>query len=326
MALYAVEAVDDAYRATSAFLRPVDRSRWLKLALVGLFVGTPGVGANSVQFSVPADGTTPSNGDFSTVPTEVWIAVAVAVGLAVLVVLAVLFVGSVMEFVLVESLRQEEVRVRAYWSRHLRRGTRLFGFRLAVGLFVLATVLVLFGLLVVPLALGVGAVSALVLVVVLIPVFVVLAVVTGLVDGFTTMFVVPVMMVEECGVLAGWRRFWPTLAGAWTQYLAYAVVSFVLALVGGLLVAAVTAVLAIVLLIPIGVLAGVGVLLFLLTPALGIPALVIVGVLFVAGLVAVAALVQVPVITYLRYFALLVLGETNAAFDLIPDQREAARR
>jgi hypothetical protein len=140
------------------------------------------------------------------------------------------------------------------------------------------------------------------------------------------MFVVPVMMVEECGVLAGWRRFWPTLAGAWTQYLAYAVVSFVLALVGGLLVAAVTAVLAIVLLIPIGVLAGVGVLLFLLTPALGIPALVIVGVLFVAGLVAVAALVQVPVITYLRYFALLVLGETNAAFDLIPDQREAARR
>ena len=326
MALYAVEAVDDAYRATSAFLRPVDRSRWLKLALVGLFVGTPGAGANGAQFSVPTDGTTPPDGDLSTVPTEVWVAVAVAVGLALLFAFAVLFVGSVMEFVLVESLRRDDVRVRAYWSEHFRRGIRLFGFRLAVGLFVLATVLLLVGLLLAPLAVGAGAASAVVLVLVLIPAFVVLAVVTGLLDGFTTMFVVPVMLAEECGVLAGWRRFWPTLAGAWTQYLAYAVVSFVLALVGGLLVAAVTAVLAIVLLSPIGVLAGLGVVLFLATPALGIPALVLVGVLFVAGLVAAAALVQVPVITYLRYFALLVLGETNAAFDLIPDQREAARR
>jgi len=326
MALYAVEAVDDAYRATSAFLRPVDRSRWLKLALVGLFVGTPGVGANGAQFSVPADGTTPPDGDLSTVPTEVWLAVAAAVGLGVLFVLAVLFVGSVMEFVLVESLRREEVRVRAYWSRHFRRGLGLFGFRLVLGLFVLATVLLLVGVLVTPLAFGAGGASAFVLFLVLFPAFVIVGVLTGLVDGFTTMFVVPVMLVEECGVLAGWRRFWPTLAGAWTQYLAYAVVSFVLGLVGGILVAAVTAILAILLLIPIGVLAGLGVLLFFLTPALGIPALVLVGVLFVAGLVAAAALVQVPVITYLRYFALLVLGETNAEFDLIPDQREGARR
>jgi hypothetical protein len=187
-------------------------------------------------------------------------------------------------------------------------------------------VLLLVGVLVAPLAFGAGGASALVLFLVLFPAFVVLGVLTGLVDGFTTMFVVPVMLVEECGVLAGWRRFWPTLAGAWTQYLAYAVVSFVLALVGGLLVAAVTAILAVLLLVPIGVLAGLGVLLFLATPALGVPALVLVGVLFVAGLVAAAALVQVPVITYLRYFALLVLGETNAEFDLIPDQRVAASR
>jgi len=32
------------------------------------------------------------------------------------------------------------------------------------------------------------------------------------------------------------------------------------------------------------------------------------------------------VITYPRYFALLVFGETNADFDLVSDQREATRR
>jgi hypothetical protein len=41
--------------------------------------------------------------------------------------------------------------------------------------------------------------------------------------------------------------------------------------------------------------------------------------------VAVAALVQVPVVTYFRYYALLVLGDTDADLDLIPERRRAVR-
>jgi len=40
---------------------------------------------------------------------------------------------------------------------------------------------------------------------------------------------------------------------------------------------------------------------------------------------AVAALVQVPVQAYLRYYALLVLGDVEPEFDLVPDQRAAVR-
>ena len=37
------------------------------------------------------------------------------------------------------------------------------------------------------------------------------------------------------------------------------------------------------------------------------------------------ALVRVPIRTYLGYFSLLVLGDTNREFDLIPELREEIR-
>jgi hypothetical protein len=35
--------------------------------------------------------------------------------------------------------------------------------------------------------------------------------------------------------------------------------------------------------------------------------------------------VQVPVQTYLRYYALLVLGDVESSFDIVPDRRAAVR-
>jgi len=328
MTLAALDRIDDAYRATSAFLRPVDRGRWLRLALVCLFVGLPTAAGSGAQWNAPAGEPTPGPGPTpggpADVPTEVWIAVAVAVLLAVAIALAFVFVGSVMEFVLYESLRSESVRVRAYWRRHFGRGVRLFGFRLAVGLAVLVAIVLLVGAVVLSLAATGGAPSALFLAVVAVPTALVVALVAGVVGSFTTAFVVPVMLVDERGVLAGWRRLWPTLTHEWREFLAYAVLAFVLGIVGSAAVGVVVALLAVVLLIPTAALAAPAVALFLLAEPLGIAALVVVGLLYVLAVVAVAAVVQVPVVVYLRYYALLVLGDANEAFDLIPDQRAAA--
>ncbi|MFC7138233.1 hypothetical protein ACFQRB_20690 [Halobaculum litoreum] len=51
-----MEDLDDAYRATKALLWPIDRSLWLKLAVVAFFVGGPGAGFNGTQTSAPVDG------------------------------------------------------------------------------------------------------------------------------------------------------------------------------------------------------------------------------------------------------------------------------
>lgn len=328
MALYALEDLDDALDATRAFLIPIDRTIWAKLAVVVFFIG-PGASLNGFQYSFGGDGTATPPGE-AVVPEfgpRIWLLIAAVVGAIVLVALAFALVGAIMEFVFLDSLRNEAVAIQRYWSRRWRQGLRLFGFRLLIGLFVLGSVLLLAGPFLLPLVgIGPGGGLSVVFLVVLLPLVLVLAVVAALVDGFTTAFVVPIMMLEGCGVIEGWRRLWPTIAAQWEQYLAYAVTGFFLSALGGILVGLVTAVLAVALLVPFGVLfaLGVGALVFVAEPV-GIALLVLVVMLFGLVLLAVAALVQVPVQTYLRYYALLVLGDVRSEFDLIPGQRAAVR-
>ena len=78
MSLHAIEDLDDAYRATRSLLLPIDRSLWIRLAVVALFVAGPSFGFNGAQGSVPVDAGDPTAGPgdpFPTVPpagADVW--------------------------------------------------------------------------------------------------------------------------------------------------------------------------------------------------------------------------------------------------------------
>jgi len=330
MALYALDDLDDALDVTRSFLTPVDRTTWVKLAVVALFVGGTGTNVFSWSFGGGGNGgPTPGAGQ----PTidlgpQVWLLIAGVVGVLLLLGLGFMLVSSIMEFVFVESLRNEAVTIRRYWSRRWRQGLRLFGFRIVIGLLVLASVALLAAPFVLP-VLGVAPIGGGMMVaafLVLLPLFLVLAIVVGLVNGFTTVFVVPVMILEDCGVLAGWRRLWPTITGQWKQYLAYAVAGFFLSIVGGVAVGILTALGALVLLIPFGILFVIGgVTLVFASELAGIAILVVVGIAYALAVIAVAALAQVPVKAYLRYYALLVLGDVDSEFDLVAEQRARVR-
>jgi hypothetical protein len=330
MALYALEDIDDALDVTRGFLTPIDRTVWVKLAFVAFFIGGPGASFNSFQYTFGGNGGAnggPPPGDvvFPELGFPVWALIAVVVGVLLMLALLFALIGSVMEFVFVESLRNEAVTVRRYWSRRWRQGLRLFGFRLVIGFVVFggAALAAGIGFLLFEGG-GPGAIAAIALLI--LPVFVVLGIAVGLVNGFTTVFVVPIMVLEDRNVLAGWRRLWPTITDQWQQYLAYVVASFFLSIVAGILIALVVGVLALLLLIPFGILFAIGVaLLVLVSEPLGIAALAIVGVLFGLTVLVVAALVGMPVQAYLRYYAMLVLGDVDPDLDLIPDQRAAVR-
>ncbi len=332
MALYALDDVDDAYAVTRSFLAGLDRTGWLKLAFVVFFVGGVGGGFPTGSYQFGGDGGT----DPGTPPAEefpafdpgpdFWLLAGAVALVAILVVLALFFVASVMEFVFVESLRTEVVSIREYWGRHWRKGARLFGFRLVFGVVQFVAFLLLVALVAVPFFFGDGGIAVgLLLLLAALPVFFVVAVLAGLVNSFTTMFVVPVMILEDRSVLDGWRRLWPTIRGQWKQYLAYAVSAFVLSLVGGIVVFIGTALLVAVLLIPFGILFLVGFGLLTVAEPVGVGVLVLTGLLFALAAVVVAALVMAPVQSYLRYYALLVLGDVDAEFDVVPEQRAAVR-
>ncbi|MFD1526355.1 DUF7544 domain-containing protein, partial [Halolamina salina] len=153
----------------------------------------------------------------------------------------------------------------------------------------------------------------------------VVAVGSGLLTGFTTQFVVPVMVAEDRTVLGAWKRFWPTMVGQWKEYLAYAALRIVLSIAVGILVGVVTGIGTVVLAIPLVAIGVAGAALLSVSEIVGGAVLLLVVVLFLAAIVALSLVVAVPVQTYLRYYALLVLGDTEDAFDLVAERRRAIR-
>lgn len=328
MALAATDDLTQALSATKQFLLPFDAGRWFRLAVIAFFVGgAGGVGGSGGNGSVgmPDGATVPD----ITLSNSVIAAIAAIVVLLLVLGITFAIVGAVMEFVLVESLRQETVHLRRFARRYWRGGLRLFGFRVGVGLLGLVGGLAVLG----GAFLAAGGPSALQsparlipAALLAVPLVVLVALATGLVLGFTSDFVVPVMLLEGTTVLGGWRRFWPTLRAEWREYAVYLLVAFVLRLAVGVLFSIVLGIVAVGVLIPFGVV-GVGV--YLAGGGqLGLVTLAVLGGLGLLALFAIivlSALASVPIVTYFRYYALLVLGDTQPAFDVIADRRAALR-
>ncbi|WP_132060695.1 DUF7544 domain-containing protein [Halorussus amylolyticus] len=335
MSRYAVEALDDALDATKALLTPIDARQWLRLALVVFFLGGAGGGAPSASVGSSTGGPTitapgpPRNGvrlPFSPEEAASIAFGALAVGLALGV--AYVLVASVMEFVFVESLRRQHVRIRRYADQHLGRGLRLFGFRIALSLLVVVPA----GGVVLAVLSAVGGEPrvSVGLLAVFVPLFIVLGTLVAFIDVFTTHFVVPVMVGQNVGVVSGWRRFWPTLIREWPEYGVYALVRIVLGVAVGVAASVVGAVVGAVVLVPIAVVGALTVPTFGSLPALlSNPVAFGVGIAILLGYAvvttALTAVVLVPIQTYVRYHALLVLGDTNREFDLIPELRREIR-
>jgi hypothetical protein len=319
--MHATEDVVDAYEATRAFLLPFDARRWLRVALVTFFVG--GLGAN---LSTPSLSTGGGGGETATAPPpEGFLLAAAGVALLVAVVgLAFMLVRGVMDLVLLESLREEALELRRFWGRRWRQGLALFAFRATASLG---------GLLLVALPVGViylgaeGSGSALLAlgVLLLVPVVLVVPAAVALVNGFTTAFVAPVMLLEDVGVVDGWRRFWPTLTGEWREFAGYAVVNFLLLVGVGAVLSLGTMLGALALAVPFTPVALVGFLVGEAAPAVGAGVVVATGVAYGLAVVVAAALLKAPLVVFVRYYALFVLGDVEEAFDLVPLTREAVR-
>ncbi|MFC5134500.1 MULTISPECIES: DUF7544 domain-containing protein [Haloferacaceae] len=321
MALHAVENVEEAFGVTREFLTPVDVRRWLKLALVVFFVGG-GVSFPTAQFNTSTPPGDVSNGDVPfSLPVDVVTLVVALVAVGLLLGGLFALIGAIFEFVLIESLRTGEVSLRRHWRRRWRQGLRLFGFRIAIGLPMLALFAGWFALLVVPILTGRDPTIPFTAFLVGIPVVFLVSVLYALVSGLTTVFVVPLMIRSDSGVLAAWRRLWGSITSAWKQYLAYVVVSFLLTVAAGIVASIAVGIVAIVLLIPVLVVAAITHVTVSVSSTLGIVILVALGLLFGLSMLVVWTLAQVPVVTYLRYYALLVLGDIEESFDVLSDRQ-----
>ncbi|GGN06919.1 DUF7544 domain-containing protein [Halarchaeum nitratireducens] len=322
MSLHAVDDIDDAISVTIAFCRGLAPREWLKLALIALLSGGT-AGASSFTGSFDFGGSGPTGGpEPGMMPGGLPAvdAATIVAAVAGLVVLALLLgaVSATFQFVFVDALVERDVSVRRPFGAHWRDGVRVLAFEVAIGL----VVLLAFALALGPLLVGlpVGALFLL-----LLPVAGLVALLASVVTGFTRAFVVPIMYHGDVGVLAAWRRLLGVVRASLSEYGVFVVLNFVLSLAGGMLVGIGVAIAAVVVAIPFGLAFGLPLALAGASGALAWTWLAV-G-LLLGGLTFLLAvgLVTAPVQAALRYYALLLLGDTAPELALVADQRRAAR-
>lgn len=339
MALHALSDIGDAIDATKSLLFPFAASKWLRLAFVVLFIGGGGGGLNGLRslnsFNGQSAPPESSGGGVDTTAADITDPLTDAgpelfAVVAAVVLLFVLFgvLSNFMEFVFTQSLIDREVHIRQSLGANLGNGVQLLLFRLVLNLVSLlfaALVLtaVFFGVFGGDIS-NVGTETLFAGLPFIIGFVLLGSVVVGLIAGFTNVFVVPLMLHGEQGILAGWRRLLSSIPDHLKQYVAYVVFSVVLATGANLVGSILISILSVALLIPFGIVGAV-IWFAIGHGTVGLTLLGVVTALFVLALFVIANVIKVPLQSFLRYYAMLVLGDIDESLDPIPEVRDDIR-
>jgi hypothetical protein len=265
LAISAADSITLAIEHTKQQLfQPFRIGQWTKLAFVGLLAGELGAnGCNRGNFNVPRHTggaphmTWPGLSSFGIDPALVVFLIAAAAIAVLAVGIIMMFISSVMRFVLFDSIIARECRIRAGWNHRLGPGSRYFVWKL---LYLLLTGALVLGLVSIPLAFAFSAgffhqpkahLPALVLLGIL-GFMVLLAFLfsTALVFLLTKDFVIPQMAVEDIDVMEGWRRLWPMMKADKGAYAGYVGMKLVLAIVAAALIGIATVILGLIIVVP----------------------------------------------------------------------------
>jgi hypothetical protein len=297
--------------------------QWTKLAFVGLLAGELGSnGCNRSFFNLPQlPGSTPHPSIPGSLGIDPALLAALGALLAVLLIAAfafgiiMMYVSSVMRFVLFDSIVTRECRVRWSWSRRLGAGWRFFVWKLLYVLLSLAGFAIVFGIPVavafkqgwfkaandhIPALVSGGIILALVLLA--------FALVTAVIFVLTKDFVVPQMALENIDAMEGWRRLWAMMKLEKGAYAAYIGLKIVLAVVVHILIFIATLILGLIVAIPS---IGIGVLAFLTGKSAGltwnaqtITLAIVVGCILLGIFLYLVSLISVPAIVFFPAYSM----------------------
>lgn len=319
MRLTAIRSAGDAIDLTRSFLTAQTVKRYVLLAVMAVFLGPAGVsgppGPVQIQQDFRQDIETgvPELGElFDLVTAELIVTMIAIIGaIAMLYALA----SALMEFAFVHSLSTQSVALAEPIATYWRQALALFVFRAViwgatVGMIALVSLSVL-DIIAIP---GDPAIVSLV-----VGAFAV-GIVAYLLNRLTTDFVVPIMYKSDRGLVWSWGQFLGVARRNLRQYVAYVPIRIILEIAMGVVFAIVIGLTMVGVAIVVGLPLG-----FLLWLTLGMVGLAILAVVLVLVAICVFALLIVPFHTYLRYYTLLVLGDTDETYDLVPEMRAASR-
>ncbi|GAC1661510.1 MAG: hypothetical protein NVS9B4_13860 [Candidatus Acidiferrum sp.] len=278
MPLSAVDSINPAFQhAKQQLAHPFRFVQWVRLAFVGFLAGELGSGGGyNFSYNIPAIHQGQGSEHFLGVawhaqltqhPAMVvaLIAFLVVVGFGLW--LALMYVSSVMRFILFDSVVAKECHVRQGWVRRRHQGRRLVVWQILVMLATFSALIVLVGIPLaaawafgwfnrpaehlLPLILGGGMLFVF---------FLVLMVGLAVVYVLTKDFVVPQMALEDISAIEGWRRLWACLKAEKGGYAGYIGMKIVLSIGASVALGIISIIVFLVLLIPIGGISAIAVL------------------------------------------------------------------
>ncbi|WMW22904.1 hypothetical protein RE476_03510 [Methanolobus mangrovi] len=256
MGWYVIDAVERAMERTRTCLfEPVDIWKWLKLTIIVLFIGggfsSGGNGGSYNNYDGSGSGFSRIPQGFIDVVTNFYehlmsysgvTLLILAIILIFLFILLLSLIGSVMEFVFVESLVRNDVRIREYFSRYLMKGVALFILRILIGL----GTLLFFVILALPLLFmtgimnegidRLGGASIMLLVMGLIAILFIVAIIAGIIGSFINL-AIPVSMYSKRSIYSALSQVLGQFRHDWQQIVVYWVGRLILAIAAGILVA-----------------------------------------------------------------------------------------
>lgn len=326
----AVEAVAPAFEHTKRQLfQPFRLWTWARLAVVSLLTGefTGGGWGGTGNFNIPS---TPSGGrkpdEFLSLADPTWDVVReflpwVVVGVLVVVALGLvlLYIASVFRFILFEAVLSDRCGLRQGWRRWQQPGWSYFLWQVGFSLVLTAVLALLVGA---PVYLAwraglfhePGKHFGLLLLggVVLFFLFVGLALLGAVVSLFAKDFVVPLMALENRGVVDAWQRFLPLLRAEKLAYTGYVLMKIVLALGSAIVFGIIEVIVLLILLIGLGV---IGVVVVLAGQAAGltlnaytVALAILLGVATLAFVFFAVAFVSTPATVFFQAYTLRFFG------------------
>jgi hypothetical protein len=309
----AVDSISLAAEHTKQQLfKPFRLGQWTRLAVVGLLAGELGSGGfNSSNLHHPARHGGFGGIDFALLAGLIAVIIIAALVLGVI----LMYISSVMRFILFDSILNKQCHIREGWSSRQGPGLRYFLWNLVYLVAVLACMAVLIGI---PLgfAFAEGWLShpkehALALVlggIILFFALLIFIVVMAVIVVLTKDFVVPQMALEEIGAFEGWRRLWPMIQADKSGYAGYIGMKILMAIGASIIVGIAAVILGLFIAIPT---VGLSILAVLTGQSAGltwnaytITLAVVIGCVLLAAFLYLVALISVPVIVFFPAYSI----------------------
>jgi uncharacterized membrane protein len=314
--------------------KPFRFGQWTKLAVVGLLAGELGSGGgfNGSNFNFPrhsASSPHPFGGALSGIDLPLLAGlIAVVVIAAFTLGIILMYIGSVMRFVLFDSILAKECRIGEGWNARQGPGWKYFLWKLLYLFASIAGFVILVGI---PAAFAFAVgwlrapkehVLALVLGgIVLFFAILLFLVAISVIFVLTKDFVVPQMALENIDAFEGWRRLWPMIKSEMGGYAGYIGMKIVMAIGAGIVVGVATLILGLIIAIPT---VGLSIVAILTGKSAGltwnaytITLAVVVGSILLAGFLYMVALISVPVIVFFPAYSIYFFAARYPALSAV---------